>query len=176
MAFARRVIELMLMRRGPQDMPGDQTTLLGSAVAYCILLFLQIGLIAPGAHAIMQALLATILLGVYARTILRLRGLGNRFAQTATALFASGATLTLIMLAPTHAMAPYLEAIRQATDPQNVPMPPGFVMLVYVFMGFWGLAIYSHIYRHALDVSIWLGLGAAIAFEALLLVVFSIFG
>lgn len=176
MVFARRVIELMLLRRGPQDMPGDQTTLASSAAAYCILLFLQVGLITPTGHAALQAGLATALLALYVRTILRMRGMGNRFAQTATALFSAGATLTLIMLAPTHAMAPYLDAIAKASNPQQVPMPPGYVVLAYVAMGFWGLAIYSHVYRHALDGSIWLGLGAALAFEVLLLLVFSVLG
>ncbi|ROO37797.1 hypothetical protein SAHL_00665 [Salinisphaera orenii YIM 95161] len=176
MVFARRVIELMLLRRGPQDMPGDQTSLAASAAVYCILLVLQVGLITPPGYAVFQAVVATALIAIYVRTVLRMRGLGNRFAQTATSLYAAGATLTLIMLAPTHAMTPYLEAIAQASDPQQVPMPPGYVVLAYVAMGVWGLAIYSHIYRHALDSSIWLGVGAALAFEVLLLVVFSVLG
>lgn len=176
MVFARRVIELMLLRRGPQDMPGDSTTLAASAAAYCILLFLQVGLIMPPGHAALQAGLATALLALYVRSVLRLRKLPNRYNQTATALFASGATLTLVMLAPTHVMAPYLQAISQASDPQNVPMPPSFVTLAYVALGLWGLAIYSHVYRNALDASLWLGVGAAMAFEVLLLVVFSVIG
>ncbi|WP_293623770.1 MULTISPECIES: hypothetical protein [unclassified Salinisphaera] len=176
MVFARRVIELMLLRRGPQDMPGDSTTLIGCAAAYCILLFLQVGLLMPAPAAALQALLATALLALYVRTVLRIRQLPNRFNQTATALFASGATLTLIMLAPTHAMAPYLTALGQASDPQAVDMPPTFVTLSYVAMGFWGLAIYSHVYRNALDASLWLGVGATIAFEVLLLLVFSLLG
>ena len=102
MVFARRVIELMLLRLGPQDMPGDSTTLFGSAAAYCILLFLQVGLIMPAGPAVLQAVLATGLLALYVRTLLRIRKLPNRYNQTTIALFASGAVLTLIMLAPTH--------------------------------------------------------------------------
>ena len=176
MFFARRVIELMLLRRGPQDMPGDANTLIGCAAAYCILLFLQVGLLMPASAAALQAGLATALLALYVRTVLRIRQLPNRFNQTATALFAAGATLTLIMLAPTHAMAPYLHALGEASDAQAVPMPPTFVTLAYVAMGFWGLAIYSHVYRHALDGGLWLGVGATITFEILLLLVFSVLG
>ena len=176
MVFARRVIELMLLRRGPQDMPGDSTTLVGCAAAYCILLFLQVGLIMPAGPAALQAGLATALLALYIRTVLRIRKLPNRYNQTAIALFASGATLTLVMLAPTHVMAPYLHAIAEASDPQSVPMPPSVVTLAYVALGLWGLAIYSHVYRNALDGSLWLGVGAAMAFEVLLLVVFSVIG
>ncbi|MFC3102382.1 hypothetical protein ACFOSU_00585 [Salinisphaera aquimarina] len=166
----------MLLRRGPQDMPGDSTALVGSAAAYCILLFIQVGLIAPSGRAAFQAVVATVLLALYVQSVLRVRKLPARFAQTATALFASGAVLTLVMLAPTQVMAPYLQAISHASDPQSVPMPPAVVTFAYVAMGFWGLAIYSHIYRHALDAGLWLGFGAAMAFEILLLFVFSILG
>lgn len=176
MVFARRLFDLMLFRAGPQDLPGNQTTLMASAVAYCIALFAQVIVVAPPAGAAVQAVLATVLLGLYASTVLRLRKLPNRFVQTATALFASGTVLTLFMIGPTHAMAPYLEAIAQSSDPQSMPTPPGLMALVYVVAGFWGLALYSHIYRHALGVSILLGVGTTVAFELLLLVVFSLLG
>lgn len=176
MGFARRVVELMLLRRGPEDMPGDQTTLTASVAAYCILLFVQAGMLTPLGSAALQAVLATGLLALYIRSVLRIRALPNRFAQTATALFASGAVLTLVMLAPTHAIAPYLQAISQAQDPQDVTLPPAIIMLAYVALGIWGLAIYSHIYRRALDGSIWLGIGAALAFEVILMFVMSVLG
>lgn len=176
MVFARRVLELMLLRRGPQDMPGDTTTLLASGAVYCILLFIQIRLIAPAGHAVMQAALATAFLALYVRSVLRIRKLPNRYNQTAVALFASGAVLTLVMLAPTQVMAPYLQAIAEATDPRSVPVPPSFATLAYLALGIWGLVVYSHIYRNALDGSLWLGVGAALAFEVLLLAVFSVIG
>lgn len=176
MLFARRLVDLMLFRAGPQDLPGNRTTLMASAVAYCIVLFAQVLVVAPGAVAAVQAVLATFLLGLYASSILRLRKLPNRFTQTATALYATGAVLTLIMIGPTHAMAPYLQQMAQASNPQSVPTPPGLVAVVYLIVGVWGLALYSHIYRHALGVSILLGVGATIAFELLVLVIFSLLG
>jgi len=176
MVLARRVIELMLLRRGPEELPGDQTTLIVSMAGYCILLFIQAGMITPLGHAAAQAVLATGLLAIYVRSVLRMRSLSNRFPQTATALFASGAMLTLLMLAPTHAIAPYLQAISEANDPQSIAMPPAMVMLAYVALGIWGLAIYSHIYRRALDGTIWLGVGATLAFEVILLLVMSVLG
>lgn len=177
MLFARRLVDLMLFRAGPQDLPGNRTTLVASAVAYCIVLFAQVLVVAPTGAAAVQAILATFLLGLYASSILRLRKLPNRFTQTATALYATGAVLTLIMIGPTHAMAPYLQQMAQTSNPpQSVPTPPGLVAVVYLIVGVWGLALYSHIYRHALDVSILLGVGATIAFEILVLVVFSLLG
>jgi len=176
MELARRVIEMMLFRRGPQDMPGDTTTLVASAGVYCILLFAQISLLAPSGSALFQAVTASLLLAAYVYGVLQVRKLVARFAQTATALFATGAVITLVMLGPTHAIAPYMQAVTQASDPQNVPMPSTIITLSYVAMGFWGLAIYTHIYRQALDSGPWLGGVATRAFELLLLFVFSIIG
>ncbi|WP_423821445.1 hypothetical protein V5738_14010 [Salinisphaera sp. SPP-AMP-43] len=176
MFFARRLVDLMLFRGGPQDLPGDQASLVGSTAAYCILLFIQVALVGPVTGAAVQSVLATILLGLYAATVLRMRGLSNRFNQTATALFSSGAVLTLIMLAPTHALRPYLDALRTASDPASVPMPSPVFALLYLVVGIWGLAIYSHIYRHALSVSVIFGVTVTIGFELLLMLVFSVLG
>lgn len=164
----------MLFRGGPQDLPGDQTSLVGSAAAYCISLFIQVALVGMAAGAAVQALLATLLLGLYAGGILRLRGLSHRFHQTATALYSSGTVLTLIMLAPTRALRPYLEALRTTSDPSQVPMPSPLFALAYLVVGIWGLAIYSHIYRHALDVPIALGVATTIGFELVLMLVLSL--
>lgn len=174
--FARRVVDLMLFRCGPQDMPGDQASLGVSIAVYCLLLFGQVALVAPLAGAAAQAGLATILLGLYVAVILRMRGLANRFNQTATALFSTGAVLTLVMLAPTRALQPYLDALRKASDPSQVPMPSPWFALGYLVVGVWGLAIYSHIYRHALDMSIAFGVAVTLGFEVLLILVFSVLG
>lgn len=176
MVFARRLVDLLLFRCGPQDLPGNQTTLRVSALAYCIALLIQVMVVAPPLAAAVQAFLATALLGLYVLTILRARKLSNRFTQTATALYASGAVLTVIMIGPTHAMGPYLQQISQSSNPQAVPTPSGLVALIYLAAGIWGLALYSHIYRHALGVSLVLGVGATVTFEILLIVVFSLLG
>src|SRR5699024_10502432 len=97
METLRRTVDLMLFKSGPQDMPGNQNTLIGSAAVYCILLAFQVFILSGAVFgAILQALLVTILLGLYAGSLLRWRDLANRFNQTATALYASGAILTTL--------------------------------------------------------------------------------
>jgi hypothetical protein len=176
MDFARRVIDLMLFRCGPQDLPGDQGTLVASGAVYCILLLVQVALLASLQIAVAQALLATVLLGLYVAALLRMRGLSNRFNQTATALFASGAVLTVIMLVPTIELRPFVEALSQSSEPSKVPPPSLFFALVYIVVGLWALAIYSHIYRHALNIPIALGVITTIGYEILLMVVFTLLG
>ncbi|WP_348762563.1 hypothetical protein [uncultured Salinisphaera sp.] len=174
--IVRRLIDLVLFRCGPQDVPGNQSTLIATAGAYCIAQFAQIGMLGAPTAALVQAILATILLGAYAQGVLRLRKLTNRFHQTATALFGTGTLLTLAMLPATWALLPYLESIAQAQQASDIHMNSPLAALAYVVIGVWGLAVYSHIYRHALDVSIALGVGVTIGFEALVLLVFSVFG
>ena len=177
MNFLRQVVDLMLFRCGPQDLPGDQRTLIISAAAYCILLITQIALLVGFmAGVIVQAVLVTLLLGLYVGILLRWRGLSNRFHQTATGLYATGAVLTALMLVPTAKMRPFVEALSHSTDPANVPMPSLSFALIYLVVGIWALAIYSHIYRHALGVSILLGVLTAIGYEAFLMLVFTVIG
>lgn len=176
MDFLRRLIDLMLFRQGPEDMPGDQQSLILSIAAYAILQSIQVLLVVPVAGALIQAGLATVLLAVYIKAILRFRELPNRFNQTATALYASGAVLTLIMLAPTNALQPYIEELAQASDPAEVETPSPLFALGYLLIGIWGLAISSFVYHRALDVSKVMGVVTAIGFELLLLLVFSVLG
>lgn len=176
MPFVRLVIDLLLLRRGPQDMPAGTSVLYGAAAAYCSLLFLQSRMIATAGHAIFQALVATLALAVYARTLVRLRGYPNRVVQTLSALFASGAAITLLMLGPTLAVAPFFVALGQAGSAAQLPQPSPVAMLAYIVIGFWGIAVSAHIYRHALETAFLVGLGAALGYEVLLLLVFSLLG
>lgn len=64
----------------------------------------------------------------------------------------------------------------QAQSPQDVPQPSSVAMLAYIVIGFWGIAVSAHIYRHALQVSFWLGLAAAFGYEIVLLFLFSVLG
>ena len=172
MDFVRRLIDVMLFKRGPEDMPGNQSTLAASAAVYCILLFAQAVQIYAPAPSAAQALLATVLLGLYVSVILRLRKVSNRFPQTATTMFSVGALVALVVIPPTRAMAPYWQAVSRASDPENVPMPPVLMLLVFVLLALWKLAVDSHVYRRALGSTVALGIGAAIGFEVLQIIVF----
>lgn len=168
MQFARLVIDLLLLRQGPQDMPGGTTVLYGAAAAYFILLFLQTGLIAPPGSAIFQALVASGVLAAYTMMLVRVRGYPHRGVQTLSALFASGAAIKLLMLGPTLAVAPFFHALGEVSSPAQLPKPSAAAMLAFVVIFFWGVAVTAHIYRHALSSSFWLGLASAVGYVILL--------
>lgn len=174
--LARMSVEVLLLRRGPQDMPSSWGLLVGLGFAYCILAFLQVSLVAEVAPAISQAVLATAVLAAYVNAMLRMRGSPDRFVQTLTAMFLVGSILTVLMLGPTSAMAPFLQALSESADAQSAPQPPTIALLAYMLLGVWNLAVFGHIYRHALDVSLWMGIGAALLFEFTLFLTFALLG
>ena len=170
-------MDLLVLRRGPQDMPSDWGLLAGLALVYCGLGVVQVRLVADIGPALAQAGLATLILAAYVNAVLRFRERPARCVQTLSALLATGSVLTVLMLGPTSALAPFLTAI--AENPQAsaaAPQPPALAMLAYMLLGLWGLVIFGHIYRHALDVGKWLGIGAAIGFEVVLLMCLALLG
>jgi drug/metabolite transporter (DMT)-like permease len=172
----RVTVDLMLLRRGPQELPSDWGLLGGLGFVYCSLAFTQVRLVADTGSAFAQALLATGMLALFAHAVLRWRGEPGRFVQTLTALFAVGVVLTLLMLGPTTALVPFLESLAQAQDPESVAQPPIPVLLAYIVIGIWGLVVFGHIYRHALGVNLWLGVATALGFELLLFFTLSLLG
>lgn len=172
MPFVRLLVDLLLLRRGPQDMPGGSTMLYGSAAAYCILLFAQTRIVAASGSAFLQALVSTVALALYVRALLRFRGYPARAPQTCVALFAVGAVFTLLSLGPTVAMAPFLLALGSAQTAADVPQPSAIAAFAGVAIACWSLAVIGHIYRHALHIRFWQGLLVAIGFEFVLFLVF----
>lgn len=176
MLFARLVIDLLLLRRGPQDMPGGTTVVYAGAIAYCSLLFVQGRMIASAGGAAFQALFATAILILYVIMLLRLRGYPGRIMQTLAALFSTGVVVKLLMLGPTLSFAQFYLDASQAQSLSELQLPSPLATLAYLIIVFWGIAVSAHIYRHALQGSFWLGLGAAFGYEIALLFVFSLLG
>lgn len=174
--LARVCVDMLLLRRGPQDLPSSWSLLAGLGVAYCSLAFMQVSLVTDAAPAITQAFLATMLLAAYVNAILRMKGLSSRFVQTLSALFLVGGVLTILMLGPTSALTPFLTALAENPDAQSAPQPPAFALLAYMLLGFWSLVVFGHIYRHALNVSMWMGIGTALLFEFTLFLTFALLG
>lgn len=172
----RTTFDLMLLRRGPQDLPANWNLLIGLGVLYCIVAFVQVRLVAPVEAALFQSLLATGLLALYVHALLQFRRLQARYLQSLSALYALGIVLTVLMLGPTVALAPFIEQLRQASDPQSVPQPPALMVLAYLVVGLWALTVFGNVYRHALQTGLGFGMVLALGFELLLFLVFALLG
>lgn len=155
-------LRILLFRAGPQDFPFSPEL---TRVVLALMLataWLQSQLtLAPLAAAVHAG--ATIAVwALFTRALLQARGLLNRYPQTLNALFATTVVVTLLMLAPLSALAPYVEALaeyqeamRQEPAPSAIPQPPPLPVLpafAALLLSLWNFIVSAHIYRHALDV------------------------
>lgn len=154
-------LRILLFRAGPQDFPFSPEL---TRVVLALMLataWLQSQLtLAPLAAAVHAG--ATIAVwALFTRALLQARGLLNRYPQTLNALFATTVVVTLLMLAPLSALAPYAQALaeyqeatRQEPAPAAIPPPPLPVLPAFaaLLLSLWNFIVSAHIYRHALDV------------------------
>ena len=142
MLFAR----LLALRANPQDLPADPRVLglaLAAHVAADVLTLLgSVSL----SQALVAAVLDTVLLVALAHTALLLRGFGARALQTLAALAGAGAAMTA------------LHWVLSSAIPAETPLVLGLPFLV------WFLAVYAHILRHALSISIAAAFGASLLY------------
>ncbi len=143
------VLDICLLRRGPQDLPYS-TTLLVIAVALSGLLgYPTMRALPPGTPTPGLDLILAMAFGAgYLYLVLRFHGLATRFVQSATALFAtdcviSGLSLPLLELGGTESQATML----------------GLTGLII-----WNLVIIAHILRNALDASLGVGFAWALGY------------
>ncbi len=99
--FLKAFLDIVLWRRGPQDLPASRILLWLTAAAYVAVSIVQLSLLEePAAAWLVFVVLDPVLLvaGVY--LLLRLFGKTDRFLQTATAVLGTGVVLGLCMFLP----------------------------------------------------------------------------
>ena len=114
--FLKAFLDIVLWRRGPQDLPASTLLFWLTAGAYVAVSILQLSLVdEPPAAWVVFVLLDPILLtgGVY--LLLRLFGKDARFLQTATAVLGTGAVLGLVLFLPTQWLVTQLDLPPEST-------------------------------------------------------------
>lgn len=165
-------LRILLFRAGPQDFPYSSEltrVVLGLMLATA---WLQSQLTLPPLAAAVHAGATLAVWALFTRALLQARGMLNRYQQTVNALFATTVVVTLLMLAPLSALAPYAdalaqyqEAMRQEPPPTVTPQPPPLPVLpafAALLLSLWNFVVSAHIYRHALDVRPVLGAAATL--------------
>lgn len=169
--YVRQVLNvvtgMLLMRAGPQDLPTSTDLLRIAAIANFVALSMQLTLTLPPIQALVAAGMAVLLTAGFVMLVLRQWRKPERFVQTATAMMAVNAVITLISIGPMVAMAPYLEAISANPDQANLVQPPGGAALLWVALGVWKLLAMGHVLRNALEIRL--------LFAVLLFIVFGLF-
>lgn len=147
-ALLRQLIEICLLRRGPQDLPWSPPAV---ALVTALLLALQLAFAVhfespPAALAARVVVTLVLLLGA-TLALLRFRGMENRAAQTLLALAGMSLLFALVMMPLAIVLRPYL-------GDENPPPSMMLFALAAVFAFFWKLRVEAAIWRQALEIPV----------------------
>lgn len=137
-------VDMCLLRAGPQDLPATQSVLTLSLLAYTATSIVLSVTTQSFGSAVLYGLADTLTLAVLTYTLLIVRRLPQRLTQTLSALAGTGVVIGLFALP--------LVLI------QNVP--PLLLLLITV----WSLTVIGHVLRHALNVSLPMGILASMGY------------
>lgn len=156
-ALIRFFLELCLLRRAPQDLPGS-STLLGLVLAINLGASLLVGLAADlsAPVALGQGLADALLTLGLLHLALSLTRHPARFLQLATALLGAGALLSLVAVAPLLLLS--------GAESRGETSLAGLPLLVLLF---WSLLVTGHILRHGLDLRLGQGVLIAVGYNLL---------
>jgi hypothetical protein len=99
--FLKAFLDIVLWRRGPQDLPASRLLLWLAAAAYVAVSIAQLALLdEPGAAWFVFVVVDPLLLTAGVYLLLKLFGKADRFLQTATAVLGTGVVLGLVMFLP----------------------------------------------------------------------------
>jgi len=134
-------LQQCLLRRAPQDDPLSYSALQWAIVAYVLMDLLQARASSDWPVSMGMTLLDTLVMLLFAWAVLLLMKKSARLVQTLTALAGTGTVLGMLGL----------PLILQATRTQAEDGPAGILVLGWLLMLVWGIAVQAHIFRHALS-------------------------
>lgn len=153
----RLYLDICLLRANAEDVPASRLLMLATVAVY-ILLTLSITLIE---NAFTKAV-STVLVGLFMMVGFALAGLWvrsfmNRAIQTITAMAGTGIVFNLIAL-PLILLA--------SSFPAEQLMFPWYLILLLLF---WNITVIGHIFKSALSVPFWAGVGISLVYVFLYL-------
>lgn len=147
-ALLREVLEVCLLRRGPQDLPYSPPAVMAFTV---VLVGMQLAFASfhdmPPAALAARALVTVVTLFGATLGLLRFRGMGNRAAQTLLAVAGTEVLFALVTM-------PMLLVVQPHLGSENPPGSVLVMMMVAVFAFFWKLRVNAAIWRQALEVPV----------------------
>ena len=155
--FAVRIINLCRFRGGPQDLPHNSSLLVFLLVASVILDLTTANLLDIGDNALARSLFSTSLLLALCWIALGIRGMFNRYIQTATALVACSMVFSVLIVPLAWLFGTPEGAEAVLTPQQTLAAWLGLGVLI------WKIAVDAHNVRQAIDAPFWLGFSLALA-------------
>jgi hypothetical protein len=157
--FLKVFLDIVLWRRGPQDLPASPLLLGLSAVAYVVVSVVQLALLdEPAAAWIVFVALDPLLLVAGTWLLLRLFDRRERFVQTATAVLGAGALLGVLLFLPVQWLLATL-----AVRPESTAAGLVALALVIVFA-----LVTGRILKLATDSNLFTGVALALTYFLLI--------
>jgi hypothetical protein len=154
-------LRILAFRAGPQDLPFSHTlTQLVVPLAMAVN-FLQFRYTMSGLPALTQAVVSVLALVAYTALLLQLRDRRNRLQQTCNALLATNVVLTLLALPAFTLLEPVLPELISNPDALSEGRIPALPLWTLMLISLWSITVSGHIFRHALEIKLWVGLIAA---------------
>jgi hypothetical protein len=157
--WLRILARIAVLRAGPQDLPSGNASVITALLFYASIVLVS-GLAADDPAPGPDLLIALVVPFACTVLLLVLRGVPARLNQTVSALFGTGALISLVNLPIWFNNA--------------VPMPPPLVLLALAAL-FWSLAVDAHIWRSALEIPYAGGLVTAVVILLVQLYTFQAF-
>jgi hypothetical protein len=153
--FLRIFLDIVLWRRGPQDLPVS-TLLLGLAVAgYVLVSVFQLALLGESAATwLFFVVVDPLLLLLWTGFVLRVFGRSERFLQTATAVFGTSVVLGFLVYLPLQLL---LTALGQGPE-------SGLAQLVALLLVVAFAAVTGRIYKLATETNLFTGIAMALTY------------
>lgn len=152
-----KLLEICLLRAGPQDLPAAPQFLAFTLAGYFLVDVLISLLSFPTGAAFAVSLLDMLLLAAFAQVTLRIVSRPERFNQTLAALAGTGQLLGLVAL----------PLIRGLTAAQAAGESAAGLAFAWLAVLIWSLLVLGHILRHALNVSLTTGVGIGVLYSLL---------
>lgn len=167
--------DIVLLRRGPQDLPYSPRALrliIGATILFGGVVDTLIG---DGSELslLRMAVAVGLSLGVLF-LVLTTRNVQSRFSQTATASLLVAVVATALLVPALAALGPLPEP---GARPESISGQQLLLMLLVSVVGIWKLIVDAHILRHALEIRLLVALPIAFAMElAVDVLVIALFG
>lgn len=158
--WLRTLWNIALLRAGPQDLPAGPASPSLAVVLYCGIVMIS-GLADARESGFADLFVAVVLPLALTGLVLAVRGRAARLNQTISALFGTGAIISLVNVPLWLSSAD--------------PVPATLALLALIGL-FWSLAVDGHIWRHALDTSFAGGLMTAVVILLVQLFTFQALG
>lgn len=153
-ALVKAFIDIALRRRGPGDLPDATTLVAVTASAYAAFSALQSWMLFGMQDLLARTVTDVLLAGVLVWLLLLLTGRPQRFRQTASAVFGTGALLSplvIVLLA--------LKAPAAASQALALLVWAGSVAIII-----WYMLVVGHILRAALETGAFTAMAVAVAY------------